>query len=289
MPVHANSLNNVVGLLGEYKILEFFTKNSIHSAHSDVGSTDIVCFSDKERPLRVQVKTISSWEKGANCFKVNRGVNRTAYNKNEFEILALVVLDFNDIFFLNSEAMGLIVGSSNKYGSIGRHSLLAFTKNQTHAEGWNRAIRGLYPSYEIETKHEFIEYSSEEKNYLIGKYKYYLNRFHYDTSFIKQDSITPSNLEMVRQKKSKKSLRNAKYRSKSHKDFEKIKLSKKLQNARYYKKKKALQNSNKNNKVELTKRNQEKNKNESRISRLYGNGFNNSKRSEGQLQQTFLL
>lgn len=301
------SLNNAVGLLGEYKILEFFIKNSIHSIHANTGSTDIVCFSAKERPLRVQVKTISSWESGNNGFKVNHGAARSPYDKNEFEVLALVVLDFNDIFFLNSEAMSLIIGSS-KQGSIKRHSLLKFTKSQTHVEGWNRAIRGLYPSYEIETKHEFIEYSSEEKNDLIGKYKYYLSLNNYDTSFIEHNSITPLITQRLRDGTTFTYTppHPSKTNPPSVEEIEKKRIAKKLVNARYYQKNKEkfrlAQNKwlAKGNNREIVSQKQKdkyhKNKelterleNESRIRTLYGNRLDSSERGEGQLQQGVLV
>ena len=318
------SLNNAVGLLGEYKILEFFIKNSIHSIHANTGSTDIVCFSAKERPLRVQVKTISSWESGNNGFKVNHGAARTTYDKNEFEVLALVVLDFNDIFFLNSEAMSLIIGSS-KQGSIKRHSLLKFTKSQTHVEGWNRAIRGLYPSYEIETKHEFIEYSSEEKNDLIGKYKYYLSLNNHDTSFIEHNSVKPLVAQRLRDGTTFTYTPpdSSKTNLPSVEEIEKKRIAKKLVNARYYQRNKEkfrlaqnkwlakgdnkekqkqkrkewratgdnkeIVNQRQKDKYHKNKELIERLENESRIRRLYGNRLDSSERGEGQLQQGVLV
>tara|TARA_R110000796_G_C14481438_1_gene426733 strand:+ start:50 stop:934 length:885 start_codon:yes stop_codon:yes gene_type:complete len=281
--------SSTIGLLGEYKVLEFLTRNSIANVHADTGPADIVCFSDQERPIRVQVKTKPHWPQGrTGSFTITQGsAKKRRYHKNAFEVLALVVLDIDDVFFLNENAVQILLGSTM---NISRRALTQFTKYQTHVAGWNRAVKGIYPSYEIETADKFVSCTPEEKDKQLGEYKYYLDKSGLDSSYIKQDSCVPEDLLLKSQKEKEKARLAQKRRygqAYYKKNKERILLAHQRWLARDNNKQK--EKDKKNKKYAEHKQLREGIKNESRIRRLYGNRLDSSERSESELQQGILI
>ena len=149
------SVSTLVGKQGEFLILANLASMGLPAYHVDAADTDIICVSPFERPIRIQVKSMVS-EVGK-TFLIRKEYydhsadikrQKKAYTDKDFEILACVVLDTQEMFYLNMKAVREL--SSDKSGSITLRKLRLFTYDLTVYQGWNKAVSEYYPSYKVE-------------------------------------------------------------------------------------------------------------------------------------------
>jgi len=136
----------LVGKQGEFIILANLSEMGISAYHIDAADTDIVCISHTERPIRIQVKSMVS--NIGETFRVRKRHNHY-YDKNSFEIVACVILDTKEIYYLNFKAIKSIYGDG---GSVTVKKLRQFTYGLTVEECWNKAVKKYYPGFLIEER-----------------------------------------------------------------------------------------------------------------------------------------
>jgi len=167
------SVQTLLGKQGEFLILANLCKLGISAYHIDAADTDIICVSSNERPIRIQVKSMVT-DAGKTFLMRKRSNDRgrqralmelagkksrdnitkikyqkTTYGDKDFEILACVVLDTEEIFYLNMEAAKKLSNTSIS-GSISLKKLRLFTYDLTVYQGWNKAVSKYYPNYKVE-------------------------------------------------------------------------------------------------------------------------------------------
>ena len=167
------SVQTLLGKQGEFLILGNLCKLGISAYHIDAADTDIICVSSNERPIRIQVKAMVT-DAGKTFLMRKRSYDRvrqkalmemagkksrnitpnmkdqkTSYGHKDFEILACVVLDTEEIFYLNMEAAKKI-STDRSGGSITLKKLRLFTYDLTVYQGWNKAVSKYYPNYKVE-------------------------------------------------------------------------------------------------------------------------------------------
>ena len=87
----------LVGKQGEFIILANLSEMGISAYHIDAADTDIVCIAHTERPIRIQVKAMVS--NIGETFRVRKRHNHY-YDENSFEVVACVILDTKEIYYL---------------------------------------------------------------------------------------------------------------------------------------------------------------------------------------------
>jgi len=151
----SESKNTLIGKQGEFLVLANLASMGLPSYHIDAADTDIVCISAFERPIRVQVKTVKT--DSVNNILIRKQFydhtadikrQKKAYSEKDFEILSCVVLDTQEIFYLNMKAFKEL--STDRSGSITLRKLRLFTYDLTVYQSWNKAVSKYYPSYKVE-------------------------------------------------------------------------------------------------------------------------------------------
>ena len=151
------SKHTLIGKQGEFLVLANLASMGLPSYHVDAADTDIVCISTSERPIRVQVKTVR-FDTTHNILirkhyfdhslSGEKKHQKKSYTEKDFEILACVILDTEEIFYLNMKAFKEL--STERSGSITPKKLRLFTYNLTVYQSWNKAVSKYYPGYKVE-------------------------------------------------------------------------------------------------------------------------------------------
>jgi len=149
------SVSTLLGKQGEFLVLANLASMGLPSYHVDAADTDVICVSSLERPIRIQVKSMVS-EVGRTFLIRKEYYDHTAdikrqkktYTDKDFEILACVVLDTQEMFYLNIKAVKEL--STSRSGSISLKKLRLFTYDLTVYQGWNKAVSKYYPNYKVE-------------------------------------------------------------------------------------------------------------------------------------------